>query len=158
MSKDNPITDLDLHAYLDGELPAERQRAVEEYLFTRPDEAERLADRVAVLRQSLIAVDTPTALRQRLFGARSIVQLANPDPRFIQAARTLPGAQHAELVDGELRVDWADTATSDGLSPVARHNPALIAALVAQGAEIQFVTEARASLEQVYLELVGQQG
>lgn len=43
MSKDNPITDLDLHAYLDGELPAERQRAVEEYLFTRPDEAERLA-------------------------------------------------------------------------------------------------------------------
>ena len=118
------------------------------------DEAERLADRVAVLRQSLIAVDTPTALRQRLFGARSVVQLANPDPRFVQLARGLPGAQHAELQAGELRVDWADGAGSDGVSPVARHNPALIAALVAQGAEIQFVTEARASLEQVYLELV----
>ena len=57
-----------------------------------------------------------------------------------------------------MRVDWADTAASDGVSAVARHNPALIAALVAEGAEIQFVAEARASLEQVYLELVGQQG
>lgn len=120
------------------------------------DEAERLADRVAVLRQSLIAVDTPMALRQRLFGARSIIQLANPAPRFVQVARGLVGVKHAELQGSELRVDWVDTASAaDGDSSVARHNPALIAALVAEGAEIQFVAEARASLEQVYLELVG---
>ena len=33
------------------------------------DEVERLADRVAVLRTRLLAVDTPQALRARLFGA-----------------------------------------------------------------------------------------
>src|SRR5687767_373356 len=34
------------------------------------DEVERVADRVAVLRTRLIALDTPKALRARLFGAR----------------------------------------------------------------------------------------
>lgn len=37
-----PITEAELHAYIDGQLPAERRRAVEEYLAAHPAEAERL--------------------------------------------------------------------------------------------------------------------
>ncbi len=109
------------------------------------DEAERLADRVGVLRQTLLALDTPTALRHRLFGTRTVVQLANPDPRFLAIAQSQPTVRHAELRDGTLHVDLADAAAD---------NPALVAALVGAGAAVQFVTEERASLEQVYLELV----
>lgn len=47
MNEENPISDLDLHAYLDGELPPERRRAVEAYLVANPGEAERLASWVA---------------------------------------------------------------------------------------------------------------
>ena len=37
-----PITEADLHAYVDGLLPAERSGEIKEYLATRPDEAARL--------------------------------------------------------------------------------------------------------------------
>jgi len=38
-----PVTEADLHAWLDGELPEARRRDVEQYLEHHPDEAARLA-------------------------------------------------------------------------------------------------------------------
>lgn len=38
-----PVTEADLHAYVDGLLPPARRAEVEAWLLTRPDEAERLA-------------------------------------------------------------------------------------------------------------------
>ncbi len=109
------------------------------------DEAERLADRVGVLKQTLIAVDTPASLRQRLFGSRTLVTLANPDARWAAVAQGVEHVRGAELRDSVLHVDVDSPAAA---------NPGLVAALVAAGAQIQFVAEDRASLEQVYLELV----
>ncbi|MFN8482957.1 MAG: ABC transporter ATP-binding protein [Anaerolineae bacterium] len=109
------------------------------------DEAERLADRVGVLKQTLIAVDTPAALRQRLFGSRTLVTVANPDPRWVAIAEAAPHVRHAALRDSVLHVD---------VDSPAEANPGLVAALVGAGAQVQFVAEDRASLEQVYLELV----
>ena len=39
----SPITEADLHAWVDGQLPADRQREIEAYLAGRPDEAQRIA-------------------------------------------------------------------------------------------------------------------
>ena len=41
MNPHTPITDADLHAWVDGQLPADRAREVEAYLASRPDEARR---------------------------------------------------------------------------------------------------------------------
>lgn len=41
--KDAPVTEDELHAYLDGELPAERRSIVEAWLNNRPDDAARVA-------------------------------------------------------------------------------------------------------------------
>jgi len=41
---DLPITESELQAYADGRLPSERRMAVEAWLASRPDEAERIAD------------------------------------------------------------------------------------------------------------------
>lgn len=38
-----PIMDSDLHAYMDGQLPRARRRAVEEFLAAEPDAQARLA-------------------------------------------------------------------------------------------------------------------
>jgi anti-sigma factor RsiW len=44
MSDDHsPVTEDELHAYVDGELPADRRAAVEAWLVSRPDEAARIA-------------------------------------------------------------------------------------------------------------------
>jgi len=37
----DPVTEADLHAWLDGELPDERRAAVERHLADHPDEARR---------------------------------------------------------------------------------------------------------------------
>ena len=46
------------------------------------DEVERIADRVAVLRTRLVALDTPAALRTKLFGSRVLVRLGDTAARF----------------------------------------------------------------------------
>jgi len=109
------------------------------------DEAERLCDRIAVLRTRLIALDTPENLRRRLFGRRTVVRVRNLAPEMVSAVRALPFVHGLEAGDGQLTVDLAD--------PEAE-NPQLVARLVGLGAEVQYVTELRHSLEEVYLSLI----
>jgi len=42
--RDSPVTADELHAYVDGMLPADRKRAVEAWLATHPDDAARVAE------------------------------------------------------------------------------------------------------------------
>ena len=51
------------------------------------DEVDRVADRVAVLRTRLIALDTPDALRSRLFGKRVAITLTEPAAKYEPAVR-----------------------------------------------------------------------
>lgn len=109
------------------------------------DEAERLCDRIAVLRTRLVAVDTPENLRRRLFGRRTVIQIRNLTAEMVAAIRELPFVQGVEAVDGRLQIDLAEPESQ---------NPVLVSRLVALGAEVQFVTELRHSLEEVYLSLI----
>lgn len=109
------------------------------------DEAERLCDRIAVLRTRLIALDTPENLRRRLFGRRTVVRVRNLAPEMVAAVQALPFVRSVEARDGELTV---------GLGNPEAENPPLVARLVGLGAEVQYVTELRHSLEEVYLSLM----
>ena len=109
------------------------------------DEAERLCDRIAVMRTHLIAVDTPENLRRRLFGRRTVIQVRNLAPEMAEAIRALPFVHAVEQADARLLID---------LSEPEAQNPVLVSRLVGLGAEIQSVTELRHSLEEVYLSLI----
>jgi ABC-2 type transport system ATP-binding protein len=114
------------------------------------DEAERLCDRIAVFRQHLIAVDTPDALRRKLFGRQTIVQLARLDDGFAETVRELAFVQHVDIVHeegegGRLVISLDDPPT---------RNPGIVQSLVEAGAQIQFISELRHSLEEVYLSLI----
>jgi anti-sigma factor RsiW len=43
VARDPPVLEADLHAYVDGELPADRRAAVEAWLATHPEDAARVA-------------------------------------------------------------------------------------------------------------------
>jgi ABC-2 type transport system ATP-binding protein len=109
------------------------------------DEADRLCDRIGVFRQSLLALDSPAALRRQLFGRTVVIHLRAVAPRFAAAARGLDFVHQVKEVDGKLLVTLDD--------PELR-NPDLIRTLVAAGADVQFVGELRQTLEDVYLRLV----
>jgi ABC-2 type transport system ATP-binding protein len=111
------------------------------------DEAERLADRVAVLHERLLALDRPATLRQRLTTGRLIVRLAGDPSAYIDAAR----AALPDVVD----IAADGTGLTLRLSDPARQTPALVAALVAAGARVLEVRAEMPALEEVYLHLMG---
>jgi ABC-2 type transport system ATP-binding protein len=120
----------------------EEQRAV--LLSTHNlDEVNRVANRVAVLRTRLVALDTPEALRTRLFGRRVRVELSRD------------AASHVSMLQ------------ASGINDVIVHGPVisvglnghvtvagLVRRLIESGAAINAVMPEERSLEDVYLRLL----
>ena len=111
------------------------------------DEADRLCDRIGVLKQRLLTVDTPANLRRQLYGRKVVFHLRAVAEPFIAALRGQPFVKGIQQVDNKLLVSLDDPETQ---------NPVLIRALVGAGADIQFIGELRHSLEDVYLSLIKQ--
>jgi ABC-2 type transport system ATP-binding protein len=111
------------------------------------DEADRLCDRIALIQRTLIRVDTPAGLRQSLYGNTIAVRLRDARPEHLAAVQALDFVRQARATDEGLAVQLDD--------PVA-HNPDLIRALVAAGAEVVYVHEVEHSLEAVYFDLLAQ--
>jgi ABC-2 type transport system ATP-binding protein len=107
------------------------------------DEAERLADRVAVVQRRLVALDTPACLRRRLTQGRIVVRVAGLASACLSAVRGFDGSAAA---DGHL--------LTLRLPDLERDTPALVRAVVEAGAEILEVRPETAALEDVYLHLL----
>ena len=109
------------------------------------DEADRLCDRIAVVNTRLLALDTPEALREKLYDRVVVFHLSAAAPAYVKAIREQPFVRSVESRDNKLVVSLEDPE---------RNNPELIRVLVDAGADIQFVGELRHSLEEIYLRLV----
>ena len=107
-------------------------------------EAERVADRVGVLRGRFLAVASPADLRKRLYGSRALVRVAG----------------EAALFAGVIAASGARDVTSEGdslrfaLDDQPRTMPDIVRALVGAGAAVVEVTTEDAPLEDVYFTLV----
>jgi ABC-2 type transport system ATP-binding protein len=117
------------------------------------DEAERLCDRIGIMRGTLLRLDTPAGLRRHGRNATVRVELngARGPESFLALLARLPavlGAQ-AQPEERSLLVELADPP---------RETPDLVAELVGAGARISGVREEAATLEEVYLDLVGEVG
>jgi ABC-2 type transport system ATP-binding protein len=110
------------------------------------DEAERLADRVAILdRGAIIAQGTPEALIRSLGGAHVIDFSASP-PLEERVLGALPGVSRVAFHDDRalLTVDEPHLTL-----------PALLQAISAAGAELTALTTHRATLDDVFLAHTG---
>jgi ABC-2 type transport system ATP-binding protein len=110
------------------------------------DEADRLADHIGVMKKRLIQVDTPENLRRKLYGQRVLFRV-----------RELTDAQWDAMCQLNFVRDVLrnGTTVSIALADPSNMTPLVVNALVAAGAAVQEVREERASLEEVYLDLVG---
>jgi len=115
------------------------------------DEAERLCDRIGIMQGRLLRVDTPAALRRRGRAATVRVELngARGPESFVEVLTGLSSVLGAQPQEGSLLVELSDPP---------RETPDLVAALVRAGARITSVREEAATLEEVYLHLVGEVG
>jgi ABC-2 type transport system ATP-binding protein len=141
----DPIAAREVHELIDDL----RRRGVTIFLTThRLAEAERLCDRVAILNRTVRAIGRPEELRQRLFATTltATTRMPLPEPDRVFAGLPAVGT-------------WRQDGPATYLLTVTDYElaaPAVTRALVADGADVLAVVESRHSLEDVYLELVGQ--
>lgn len=113
------------------------------------DEAEKLCDRVGIFKQSLLALDSPANLRQRMFGRKVVFHLSGVNPDWVPLVSRIEGVNSVEIMENKLAIGMTDPETI---------NPIITRQLVEQGADIQFIGEVRQSLERVYLEMLHGEG
>ncbi len=140
----DPVATRDVHELI----AALGRSGVTIFLTThRLEEAERLCDRVAILNTTLRSIGRPDELRDRLFAkalsVRTVAPLAAPD-RVFAGLPCVDGWRSAEPGRYVLAVSEATVAA-----------PAVARALVAAGADVLAIGESQHSLEDVYLELIG---
>jgi ABC-2 type transport system ATP-binding protein len=109
-------------------------------------EAEELSDRVAILKTRLLAVDRPAALRAATTGARVTIDTEGEGAVWLDAAASVAGRAAVQASGSRLTVHLTSGARV----------PDLVAALVASGARVVRVAPDERTLEQVYLDLVGE--
>jgi ABC-2 type transport system ATP-binding protein len=109
------------------------------------DEAERMADRVGVLRRTFLAVASPVDLRRRLFGSRVRIAVAGDAAPFVGVVEQAGGREVA--VSGR--------ELSFALDDIERGTPPVVSALVGAGAAILSVGAEDQPLEDIYFALVG---
>ena len=109
------------------------------------DEAERLCDRIAILKTKLIAVDSPKNLERSLYNRKTIVHLQSVTSSITAAVEKLGSIKNVRVSDNKLILDMDDPE---------KDNPEVVNAIVGAGGSIQYVTELRSTLEDVYLKLI----
>ena len=145
---DEPTTGLDPEAALvvrDFILEFKKQGRTIFMTTHNLDEAEKLCDRVGIFKQSLLALDSPANLRQKLFGRKVVFHLGGVNPQWLPLINAVDGVSSVEQLENKLVV---------ALASPEKTNPLITRLLVEQGADIQFIGEVRQSLEQVYLEML----
>lgn len=112
-------------------------------------EADELCDLIGVFRTKLVRVDTPDNLRSGLFGRGTQIRVVGPASHWIDTVRVLPFVKQINTQGSLLAVSLDD--------PEAQ-NPLLVQALVQAGTQIRAVEPISHSLEDVYMELMDNQG
>ena len=148
---DEPTTGLDPEARVQLWSEIERLTADERttVLLTTHylDEADRLADRIAIVDAGRVVVEgPPDELKSELRGDAVQVELVTSSPAALPALARVPGLRDA-AVDGTRLRARAESG--------ARAVPAVLAALDEAGIAVASVTVARPSLDDVYLQHVG---
>jgi ABC-2 type transport system ATP-binding protein len=108
------------------------------------EEAERICDRVGILKTKLLAVDTPERLRQSLGGTKTVIQLESVNDAVVVAVKKL-GSWQTEVTGNKLIVS---------VSNPEHDVPDIVEVVGKAGGRIESVTQITPTLEDVYLKLV----
>ncbi len=108
------------------------------------DEAQRVCDRIGILKTELLAVNTPEELEKRVWGSRTVFQVEQIDEAILAAVRKL-NPQSLSVEGNSIIVALADPQ---------KQNPDFIQQIVAAGGRIQYVTPLNPGLEETYMKVI----
>jgi ABC-2 type transport system ATP-binding protein len=108
------------------------------------DEAQRVCDRIGIIKTKLLTVGTPEQLRESLSKPRTEIRLAQVNDALVSALKKLI-PNKVEVSGDKLIIDVTDPD---------KENPVIIAAIASTGGQIREVTQLVPTLEDVYLQIV----
>ena len=113
------------------------------------EEADELCDQIGVFKTNLIRTDTPSHLREGLFGRGVEVYLNGEAAPFVETVRGLSFVKQVSAHDSTLTI---------GLDDPDNQSPEIMQALIAAGAKVRTMKPVDHSLEEVYMQLIGKNG
>jgi ABC-2 type transport system ATP-binding protein len=108
------------------------------------DEAQRVCDRIGIIRTRLLTIGTPEQLRESLSKPKTEIRLAQVTEAMITTLRKLV-PNKIEVSDNKLIIDVTDPD---------KENPIIITAIASAGGQVREVTQLVPTLEDVYLQIV----
>jgi ABC-2 type transport system ATP-binding protein len=108
------------------------------------DEAQKLCDRIGILRTHLLRIGSPEELKESLWGSKTVIQLQEVTDSIVAAVKKQTPNKVA-VEDHRLVIDVMNADAE---------NPGLVQAIVAAGGRVQYVQELAPTLEDVYLQIV----
>jgi ABC-2 type transport system ATP-binding protein len=109
------------------------------------DDAERLCDRIGIMRTRLLAVGPPQQLMRSYFGQATSFEGSGLEAA-LPMVRAVPGVLDARMEDGDLVIVSAEPGET---------NPEVTRALVGAGARVTYVHEVKRNLEDLYMKVIG---
>jgi ABC-2 type transport system ATP-binding protein len=108
------------------------------------DEAQRVCDRIAILKTKLLRIGSPEQLRESLTKPKIEIRLAQLNEALVSSL--------TKLIPNKIEVS-GDKLIIDVTDP-DKENPTIIAAITSTGGQIREVTQQVPTLEDVYLQIV----
>ncbi len=108
------------------------------------DEAERICDRVGILKTQLLDIGSPEKLRESLLGKKSVVEVDAITDNILKSIKSL-GFEQVSVDNNKMTIDVNDPR---------KDNPTIIQAIQDAGGLVQSISELLPSLEDIYLKKV----
>ncbi|MCL4332957.1 MAG: ABC transporter ATP-binding protein [Candidatus Thermoplasmatota archaeon] len=108
------------------------------------DEAQRICDRIGILKTKLIAVDTPKNLENAFSRKVTAIVLTSVNDSILNAVKSM-NPKKLTVEGNTIHIEMADPD---------RETPAIVGAISGAGGQVKSVNEEGASLEDVYLSIV----
>jgi ABC-2 type transport system ATP-binding protein len=108
------------------------------------DEAQRICDRIGIIKTRLLTVNTPEQLEKSVFGNKIVIQLEKINESILAAVKNLK-PKNLTVEGNKIIIDAADPL---------KESPIFVKAIVSAGGNVQFVAKPNPDLEETYLKIV----
>ncbi len=107
-------------------------------------EAQRICDRIGILKTKLLTVNTPEQMEKTVWGSKTVIQVEQVTDQILAAV--------SEQSPRDMNVDENKIILS--LNDPQKENPDFVQAIVAAGGRVQYVTQLNPGLEETYLKVI----
>jgi ABC-2 type transport system ATP-binding protein len=108
------------------------------------DEAQRICDRIGILKTKLLVVNTPEQLEKTTWGNRTVIQVEQINDQILAAVRKL-NPKDLGVEENKIIMVLADPQ---------KENPDFVQQIVSAGGRIQYVTQLNPGLEETYIKVI----